>query len=112
MGLKQLIGKIAKETVDASNPVQILSATVVSAPPEISIKLKNNDKLIFEKESLLIAEKLTTHSKKMRITSSNANLSGAVINSAMSLLVLAIRTPFDRLELMAEGSQQKSKWNS
>jgi len=42
----------------------LMEAEVVSAPPELKIKLKGNDKLIIPKELIVVAEHLTKEYKR------------------------------------------------
>ncbi|MGG3801798.1 DUF2577 domain-containing protein [Metabacillus fastidiosus] len=63
MSLLQLIKQSAKETFDSLSPLQLVEAVVVEAPPNLKIKLKDNDKLILTKEFLVVAEHLTRHTR-------------------------------------------------
>lgn len=63
----ELIKKVAKQTQETLNPVELMEAVVVSAPPELSLKLKNNSKLIILKEQLVVAEHLTRHKRIVTI---------------------------------------------
>lgn len=65
----QLIKHMAVEAVDGSGPVQFLEAVVLTKPPELSIKLKSNAKLIIPKSLLVVAEHLTEHFKTGKVMS-------------------------------------------
>jgi hypothetical protein len=45
------------------NGMQMMEGVVISAPPELSIKLMSNDKLIIPKQLLTVAEHLTRHER-------------------------------------------------
>ncbi len=54
--MNQLIKKIAMEAVRNSSPVRLLEAIIVSAPPNIQIKLKGHAKLVIPKSLILATE--------------------------------------------------------
>ncbi|MDO7787119.1 DUF2577 domain-containing protein [Desulforamulus aquiferis] len=64
----QSILRAAQAGQSATNPVQILEAEVVSAPPNLQIRLKQDAKMIIPKELLVIAEHLTRHQRVITIT--------------------------------------------
>jgi hypothetical protein len=59
----QTILKAAQAAYEASNPVKLMEGEVVTAPPNLSIKLKQNTKLIISKELIVVAEHLTRHKR-------------------------------------------------
>lgn len=69
--MKDLIGEIAVRAVGGSKPVSIVEGEVVSEPPNLKVKLDNNDKLIIPKELLKVVERLVTHEEVSRVTSKN-----------------------------------------
>lgn len=67
MGMLQtILGKVG-ENADASRPVRLIPADVVSPPPNLQIRLMNDDKQIYPAEYFIIPEALTRHTKEIRI---------------------------------------------
>lgn len=66
--MKDLIQMIAQQSFQSMKPVQLGEAEVVSAPPNLQIKLLSNDKLIIPKELIVVAEYLCKHKRKVTIT--------------------------------------------
>lgn len=65
--LKQMIQRMATQANDQSGPVQLVQGVVVGAPPNLSVRLKNNNKLIIPKDLLIVAEHLTRHTRTIRV---------------------------------------------
>jgi Protein of unknown function (DUF2577) len=63
----QTIKKIALEAVQAESPLRLVEATIVSPPPDIQIRLKNNPKLVIPSDIISIAEHLTRHKRQIRV---------------------------------------------
>lgn len=66
-----LIKQAARDVTSSGNPVEMFEAVVVSAPPSLSIKLKGNDGLIIPKELIVVAELLTKHKRRVKLSSKN-----------------------------------------
>lgn len=73
----QVIKKITSETNRSESPLEIVEAVVVSDPPDLKIKVKDNDKLIIPAEIIQVSEHLTRHIR-------TADISGTVIASSMT----------------------------
>lgn len=67
----ELIKQAARGVTASGNPVEVFEAVVVSAPPNLSIKLKGNDGLVIPKELIVVAELLTRHKRTVKLTSVN-----------------------------------------
>jgi len=70
-----IIQKAIKQGIMNAGLVGVMEGDVVSAPPNLKIKLKNNSKLVIPKELLVVPEHLTTHSKICDISCSNVSTS-------------------------------------
>ncbi|MGE6260864.1 DUF2577 domain-containing protein [Heyndrickxia sporothermodurans] len=62
-----LIKKIAVEAAESMSPLVIDEAEVVSSPPNIQIKLKDNPKLVIPSDLIIISEHLTNHTRDLRL---------------------------------------------
>lgn len=58
-----IIKEAAKQAMNAGNPLEVMEGQVVSPPPELKIKVKNNNKMILPKQILVVPESLTDHIK-------------------------------------------------
>lgn len=58
MSIAQTIKKMAIEAVNASSPLQFIEGEVISNPPNIQLRLKNNPKLEIPAEFITIPEHL------------------------------------------------------
>jgi hypothetical protein len=65
--VNQLIKKIALEAMNASSPLRFMEATVVSAPPDLKIELRDNDKLIIPTDLIIVSEYLSKHTRQIRV---------------------------------------------
>jgi hypothetical protein len=72
--MNQTIKRLAMEAMLNSSPLQLIEAVVVSSPPDIKIKLKDNAKLVIPNDLIMVSEHLTRHTGTGNI--SNANVSG------------------------------------
>lgn len=70
-----IIKEAAKEIMKSENPIEVMEGQVVSAPPELKIKIKNNNKMILSKQILVVPESLTDHIKVADINCSSVSTS-------------------------------------
>ncbi|HWR07094.1 DUF2577 domain-containing protein [Sporomusa sp.] len=64
--------KQAAQNVNASgNPVEVFEAVVLTPPPGLTIRLKGNSNLVIPKELIVVAELLTNHKRRVKISSTN-----------------------------------------
>lgn len=63
----QIIKKMAAEAALSGEPVQYYEALVVSAPPNLQIKLKDNAKLVIPKDLITVSEHLTKHTRRVKV---------------------------------------------
>ncbi|WP_404407746.1 DUF2577 domain-containing protein [Jeotgalibacillus malaysiensis] len=73
MSLKQKMLKIAEQAQHASSPVMLVKGEVVSPPPNISVRLKSNSKLVIPSSMIMIAEHLKNHSRQIRVNGGSTN---------------------------------------
>ena len=66
-----LIKQAAKDVAASGNPVEVFEAVVLTPPPSLSIKLKGNGNLIIPKELIVVAELLTKHKRRVKLSSTN-----------------------------------------
>ncbi|KGK88045.1 DUF2577 domain-containing protein [Clostridium sp. HMP27] len=59
----ETIMKAVKQTMDNANLMNLAEGEVISAPPDLKIRLKKNLKLVIPKELLVVPEHLTDYSK-------------------------------------------------
>ncbi|MGE5704737.1 MAG: DUF2577 domain-containing protein [Clostridia bacterium] len=64
LSIGELIKQYCLQTIQSLKLTSLMEAEVVSAPPELKIKLKGNDKLIIPKELIVVAEHLTKEYKR------------------------------------------------
>ncbi|WP_183192400.1 DUF2577 domain-containing protein [Brevibacillus fluminis] len=76
----QLIKQFCLQTIQSMKLTSLMEGEVVSAPPELKVKLKGNDKLIIPKELLVVAEHLTKEYKReLKVeTKGKADLQGGM----------------------------------
>jgi hypothetical protein len=65
--MRDLIHAIAQQAIDASKPMQLVEAEVLSAPPDLKIKVSGNDKLIIPKELIVVSEHLCNYKRKVTV---------------------------------------------
>ena len=65
--MNQLIKKIALDAMNQSNPVKLYEAYVITAPPNISIRLRGDSSLVIPKEIIEIAHHLKKHKHEVVI---------------------------------------------
>lgn len=68
----EIIQKAIKQGIDNAGLVGVMEGEVVSAPPNLKIKLKNNSKLIIPKELLVVPQKLTDYTLQCSIAVDSA----------------------------------------
>jgi len=73
MSLNQIIKKMAVEAMNAGGAFEFIEGEVYSAPPNIKLKLKNNNKLIIPSQFITVPEHLKRHKRKANISSSNVS---------------------------------------
>lgn len=66
-----LIKQAAQDVARSGNPVEVFEAVVITAPPNLSIRLKGNSGLVIPKELIVVAELLTKHKRKVKLSSTN-----------------------------------------
>lgn len=66
-----IIKRAAIEAMQSTGPVNIMEAVVVSPPPNVSIRLINNPKMVIPKQLIVVSEYLTRHKRSFSISSSN-----------------------------------------
>lgn len=71
----EVIMKAIKQAMDNANLTSLSEGEVVSAPPNLKIRLKKNSKLTIPKELLVVPEHLTNHSKICDISCSSVSTS-------------------------------------
>jgi sulfite reductase beta subunit-like hemoprotein len=69
--LLDLIKQAAQDVARSGNPVEVFEAVVITAPPNLSIRLKGNSGLVIPKELIVVAELLTKHKRKVKLSSTN-----------------------------------------
>lgn len=62
-----IIKKMAKDAIDSASPLQFYEATVVTEPPNISIRLRGNSNLVIPKEIISVASHLKLHKHRVTI---------------------------------------------
>lgn len=67
MGMLNTILKKVGENGEASRPVRLIPGDVISPPPNLQIRLMNDDKQVYPAEYFIIPERLTRHTKEIRI---------------------------------------------
>lgn len=67
----ELIKQAAQNAAASGNPVEVFEAVVVTPPPGLSIRLKGNNNLVIPKELLVVAELLTNHKRRVKLSSTN-----------------------------------------
>ncbi|SFM29240.1 Protein of unknown function [Gracilibacillus orientalis] len=65
--LGQMFKKMANEAVAAGNPVQLVEGVIQSTSP-ITLKLKQNDKLIIPSDFIHVAQHLKSHTRTATIS--------------------------------------------
>ena len=68
MSLGELIKQHSVKSVQSLKLPELMEAEVVSAPPDLKIKLKGNDKLIIPKELIAVAERLCRIKRKATLS--------------------------------------------
>lgn len=68
MSLGDLIKQHSIKGINSLKLPDLMEAEVVSAPPELKIRLEGNDKLLIPKELIVVAEHLTKYKRKVTIT--------------------------------------------
>ena len=66
-----LIKQAAKDVAASGNPVEVFEAVVLTPPPCLSIRLKGNGNLVIPKELIVVAELLTKHKRKVKLSSTD-----------------------------------------
>ncbi|MGN9864723.1 MULTISPECIES: DUF2577 domain-containing protein [Bacillus] len=66
MRLSDAIKELALGAVESESPVDVLPAEVVSASP-LSIRIRDNDKLVIPSDLLVVAEHLTEHTRQIEL---------------------------------------------
>ncbi|MGM0883711.1 MAG: DUF2577 family protein [Bacillota bacterium] len=67
VSLGQLIKQHSMKSVQSLKLMELMEAEVVSAPPDLKIKLKGSDKLIIPKELIIVAEHLCEVKRKVNL---------------------------------------------
>ena len=66
MRLSDAIKELALGAVNAESPVDVMPAEIVSASP-LSIKIRDNDKLVIPSDLLVVAEHLREHTREIEL---------------------------------------------
>lgn len=62
-----IIKKMAKDAIDSASPLQFYEATVMTEPPNISIRLRGNTNLVIPREIISVASHLKLHKHQVTI---------------------------------------------
>ncbi|NIK67104.1 DUF2577 family protein [Paenibacillus sp. BK720] len=76
MSLGDLIKQHSVKSIQAMKLPELMEAEVVSAPPDLKIKLRGSDKLIIPKELIVVAERLCRFTRKVNLTNSGGTTIG------------------------------------
>ncbi|MGE8207687.1 DUF2577 domain-containing protein [Heyndrickxia sp. NPDC080065] len=63
----EIMKKIAFEAIQSMSPLVIEAAEVVSSPPNIELRFKDNQKLVIPSELIIVSEHLTNHTREIRL---------------------------------------------
>ncbi|KAA6450338.1 DUF2577 domain-containing protein [Bacillus swezeyi] len=66
MRLSDAIKELALGAVESESPVDVMPAEVLSASP-LSIRIRDNDKLVIPSDLLVVAEHLTDHTREIEM---------------------------------------------
>lgn len=86
--------QIAINAMEGESPVQLTEAQIMTAPPNISIKLRGNSKLVIPKELIIVADRLvSTHSHPGTSPHTNKLMAGnkvmvAVLQGGQSFFII------------------------
>lgn len=86
MSLGDLIKQHSIRGLNSMKLPDLMEAEVVSAPPELKIRLEGNDKLLIPKELIVVAEHLTKYKRKVTIKNSGkTKVDSKSISATMAL---------------------------
>lgn len=75
------IMKAAMQAVDNASPMSLCEGEVVSAPPDLKIRLKKNLKLIIPSNLIVVPENLTDHIQTCDITCDTVTTDSGTFNN-------------------------------
>ncbi|WP_368653772.1 DUF2577 domain-containing protein [Ornithinibacillus sp. 4-3] len=116
--LGQLIKKMAKESMEAGKPLQLVEGVIQSTSP-ITLKLKQNEKLIIPSDFILVAHHLKSHTRVATISTSSVgetmteagdpnhthNIQSITLNNAHIQFASALQTGDKVMVAVIQGGQ-------
>jgi hypothetical protein len=81
----EVIQKAIKQGIDNAGLVGVMEGEVVSAPPNLKVRLKNNSKLIISKELLVVPQKLTDYTMQCSIMTDTEEITSITLKNNLKI---------------------------